>query len=539
MATTTPTSTPASGAWAPFGERSFLVLWSATLVSNIGTWMHDVGAGWLMTTLSPSPLMVALVQAATALPVFLFALPAGALADLADRRRILMAVTAVALVIALAFGLVVAAGAAAPWSLLLATLAMGTCAALTAPTWQSIVPQLVARPQLQAALALNSMGVNISRAIGPALAGVLIVTVGLAWPFIVNAASFAFVLAALWWWMPPATRASTLPPEHVLGALRAGLRYARHSPPLIATLVRAVAFFLPASAVWALLPLVARTQLGGEATLYGILLACVGGGAVAGAMCLPRVKAKLSPDRLMGAASALTALVALGIALVPNVAAAVAAALGLGLAWIAALSTLNVSAQTALPDWVRARGLAVFVTVFFGSMTAGSVLWGQLAALTSIPTALVAASVGLLVGILVSGRHRLQQGAALDLTPSSHWPTPQTAIDPGADRGPVLVTIDYEVDPADRTDFLDALSVLADERRRDGGYGWGVFEDAVAPGRFREQFYTVSWLDHLRQHERVTHADRELQDRVNAFHRGDPSPKVTHHFAPERGRQAE
>ncbi len=529
-----PAAEAANGAWAPFAHRGFLVLWLATLVSNIGTWMHDVGAGWLMTTLAPSPLMVAFVQAATALPMFLFALPAGALADLVDRRRMLMVVTVAMLLTALAFGLVVAAGGATPLSLLLITFAMGVGAAFTAPTWQSIVPQLVPRPQLQAAIALNSMGVNVSRAIGPALAGILIVQLGLAWPFLVNAASFLFVLLALWWWNPPTRPGSALPPEHVLGALRTGVRYAWSSPPLTATLMRAVVFFVPASAAWALLPLIARWRLEGDATLYGILMAAVGVGAVAGALLLPKVRAKLPPDRLMAAASALTALVLVAFALATTLVPAAIAAAFLGLGWIAALSTLNVSAQTSLPDWVRARGLAVFVTVFFGSMTAGSILWGQLAALTALPTALLAASVVMLAGIALTRAYRLHQGVHLDLTPSSHWPTPIVDDDINADRGPVLVTIDYDIDPSDREPFLRALNALTPERSRDGGYGWGVFEDSARPGHFREQFFTSSWLDHLRQHERVTEADRAAQEQVLRFHRGATAPVISHHIAPER-----
>jgi MFS family permease len=524
------TAAPAS-AWSPFRHRAFAVLWVATVLSNIGTWMADVGAGWLMTTLSPSPGMVALVQAATALPMFLFALPAGTLADLIDRRRMLMTVTLLAMVIALAFGLVVAAGAVTALALLLVTLAMGTCAAVTAPTWQAIVPQLVPRPELQPAIALNSMGINISRAIGPALAGLLIVQLGIAWPFLVNGLSFLAVLAALAWWRPPARKASALPGERLMAGMRSGWRYARHSPPLRATLARAVAFFVPASAAWALLPLVVRGELVGDAALYGLLLACVGGGAVGGALVLPPLKRHLTPDRLLAGACLLMAVVLAGFALVREPVVAVMASLGLGLAWIAALSTLNVSAQTALPDWVRARGLSVFVMAFFGSMTAGSVLWGQVASGTSIPTALMGAAGLMLVGIVATRRQGLQVGAGLDLTPSSHWPEPVTANAVGGERGPVLVTVDYRIDPADRVAFLEALQALAAERRRDGGYGWGVFEDAAKPEHLRECFYLESWLAHLRQHERVTAADRALQDRARAFHRGDGPPIVTHHLA--------
>lgn len=524
------TAAPAS-AWSPFRHRAFAMLWVATVLSNIGTWMADVGAGWLMTTLSSSPEMVALVQAATALPMFLFALPAGTLADLVDRRRMLLVVTAVALVIALTFGLVVAAGAVTALPLLVVTLAMGTCAAVMAPTWQAIVPQLVPRPELQPAIALNSMGINISRAIGPALGGLLIVQLGIAWPFLMNGLSFLAVLAALAWWRPPARKASALPGERLMAGMRSGWRYARASPPLRATLARAVAFFVPASAAWALLPLVVRGELAGDAALYGLLLACVGTGAVVGAFVLPGLKRRLTPDRLLAGACLLMAVVLAGFVLASEPVVAVLASLGLGMAWIAALSTLNVSAQTALPDWVRARGLAVFVMAFFGSMTAGSVLWGQVASGTSISTALLGAAGLMLVGIVATRRQGLQAGAGLDLTPSSHWPEPITANAVGDERGPVLVTIDYRIDAADRPAFVEALHALAPERWRDGGYGWGMFEDAARPEHLRECFYLESWLTHVRQHERVTEADRALQDRARAFHRGDGPPIVTHHLA--------
>ncbi|MEO1089507.1 MAG: MFS transporter [Pseudomonadota bacterium] len=519
------------GPWTPFGERPFLVLWAATVISNVGTWMHDVGAGWLMTTLSPSPLMVALVQTATALPMFLFALPAGTLADLIDRRRMLLVVMALALVVALGFGLLVLAGGATPLALLIVTFAMGTMAAVAAPTWQAIVPQLVPRTKLQSAIALNSMGINISRAIGPAAAGLLIVHVGIAWPFLVNALSFVAVLLALVWWRPPPRPESALPAERFFAGLRSGFRYVRSSPPLRATLARAILFFVPASAAWALLPLIARTELGGDAQLYGLMLAAVGIGAVAGALVLPRLKSWLGGDRLLAAACLLVASVMAGFATVTATAIAVVVSAGLGLGWIAALSTLNVSAQTALPDWVRARGLAVFVTVFFGSMTFGSLVWGQVAAATSIPVALLASAVTMIVGVVLGRRYDVQRGAGLDLTPSSHWPAPVIATAPANDRGPVMVTIEYLVDEPDRPAFLEALGELAAERRRDGGFGWTAFEDTAEPRRVQESFMVESWEAHLRQHERVTEADRSLQERVNRFHRGDAPPLVRHLLA--------
>lgn len=521
--------------FAPFRHRVFAVLWLATVLSNVGGWMHDVAAGWLMTTLTPSPLMVALVQTATTLPVFLFALPAGALADILDRRRLLLVVQASLAVIAGLLGAIVLAGLATPWLLLVFTFAMGTGAALTAPAWQAIVPKLVPRENLQPAIALNSVGINVSRAIGPALAGLIIAAVAVWAPFLLNALSYLGVIAALIWWRPAPGPARRLPPEQLIGAMRAGLRYVRASAPMRATLTRAVAFFVFASAYWALLPLIARGLPAGGPTLYGILLGCVGAGAVGGALLLPKLKAWLGPNRLVAAGTLGTAATLLVFAFVQDATAASAMSLLAGASWIAVLSSLNVSAQTALPDWVRARGLSVFVTVFFGSMSLGSLVWGQAASILGIPTALLIAAVGAVLMIPLTLRWKLSQGETLDLAPSMHWPAPAVAGELEHDRGPVMVTIEYHIDPDRTAAFVATLEELAGERRRNGAYAWGLFEDAAEPGRFIEYFLVESWLEHQRQHERVTLADADVQARARAFHRGGGEPIVRHLVAPSSG----
>jgi MFS family permease len=534
MSATSDTGTAGSSGWAPFRHRTFAVLWAATVLSNIGTWMHDVGAGWLMTLLAPSPVMVALVQTATALPVFFLAMPAGALADILDRRRILLTVQAAMGATALLFGLLVAAGLATSWLLLLFTFLLGAGAAFVAPAWQAIVPQLVPRDELQGAVALNSLGINISRAIGPALGGLLLAILGLAAPFLFNAASFLAVIGALLWWRPSPPPPASLPAERLLGAIRAGLRYARASGPLRATLIRAVAFFLFASAYWALLPLIVRTELGGGPGLLGLLMGAVGAGAVAGALLLPRLRARLGADHLVAGGTVLLALVLCAFAALPGPGLALLASCLAGAAWIAVLSSLNVSAQLALPAWVRARGLAVFLTVFFGAMSLGSLVWGQLAGLFGIPAALLLAAAGTLVMIPLTWPQKLHQGAALDLAPSAHWPAPILAQEVAADRGPVMVTVEYRVEPSRTTAFLAAMNEVAAERRRDGAYAWGLFEDAAEPGRWLEYFLVESWLEHLRQHERVTKADADLQARARVFHHGEREPVVTHWLAPEQ-----
>lgn len=529
--------TPPAGAassWSPFRHAVFSVLWTATVVSNIGTWMYNAASGWLMTSLNADPLVVSLVQVASSLPMFLFALPAGALADTVDKRRFLIAAQAAVTAVAATFAALVWLGLVTPGVLLLFTFLIGVGGALTAPAWQSVVPQLVPKQDLAPAVAANSVGINISRAVGPALGGVVIAAYGIAAPFWLNAASNLGIIGALLWWHSPQKAARRLPAERLTGAIRAGFRHARYNPHLRATLMRAVGFFLFASAYWALLPLVARNQIAGGPALYGILLGAIGAGAVGGAFVLPWLKAKIGPDWVAAAGAIGTAvtLMLFGLAREPIV--ALAASIIAGVSWIAVLASLNVSAQVALPDWVRGRGLAMFVTVFYGAMTLGSALWGQVAGMTGLPLAHFIAAAGALLAIPLTWRWRLQTGAGVDLTPSMHWPAPIAAEEVGHDGGPVLVTVEYRVAPESREAFLLALDELAHERRRDGAYAWGVFEDTAEPSRFLETFFVESWLEHLRQHERVTQADRALQQQLHRL--VQDTPKVTHLITAEPGR---
>jgi MFS family permease len=520
--------------WAPLRERSFLLIWSAAVISNIGTWMHDVAAAWLMTSLAPAPLMVALVQAATTLPVFLFALPAGALADLIDRRRLLLALQVTAATLAVLLALTVASGLVTPGLLLLFTFLLGTTAAMGAPAWQAITPDLVPRPLLTQAVALNGVGINIARAIGPALGGLVITTLGLAWPFAFNALSFLAVILALWLWRPQPKAVSNLPAERLVGAIRSGVRYAHGSAALRATLVRAASFFLFASAFWALLPLVVRGPLAGGPALYGTLLAGVGIGAVAAALLLPKLKARLGADGMVMAGTGLLAVSMALLALLPTAVLALPACLLAGLAWIAVMSSLNVSAQLALPAWVRSRGLAVSLAVFFGSMTAGSILWGLLAGLVGPSGALLVAAAGALAGVPLSRPWHLLGDSTPDLSPSGHWPAPVLDEAVATDGGPVLVTVEYEIDPSDGAAFVTAIDALSHARRRDGAFFWQVFTDAENPRRRIEAFMLESWVEHLRQHERVTVEDRRVQEQVRTLHRGGGPPRVTHLVAGRR-----
>jgi MFS family permease len=480
-----------------------------------------------MTSLNPDPLIVALVEAASSLPICLLAIPAGALADIFDRRKYLIVVESLYTVLAAIYAAMVGLGLATPVNLLVFTLVLGAAGALTSPPWQAVVPQLVPRDDLSAAIAVNSVGINISRAIGPALGGAMISAVGIVAPFWLNALSNLGIVGALFWWRPRRGPGTLLPAERFGRAMLTGLRYARHNPHLRSTLVRAFGFFPFASAYWALLPLVARGQIGGGPNLYGVLLGVIGAGAVGGAFFLPWLKSKLGSNRLMalGALGQALAMMLYGFAHEPLM--AFAASIIAGASWIAALATLSVSAQVARPDWVRGRGLSLYMTIFFGCLTVGSAAWGEIAAWLGQPAAHFLAAIGAVVAIPVTWRWKLQTGAGVDLSPSMHWPTPIMAQSIAGDRGPVLVTIEYHIRPQDREAFWEAIAKLERARRRDGAYAWGIFEDTAEPGRMVETFLVESWLEHLRQHERVTNADRVMQDAVDRFNQNG-EPKITH-----------
>jgi predicted MFS family arabinose efflux permease len=522
-ATPNATAPPSS----PFRHPAFTVIWIATVISNIGGWMYNVASGWLMTSLDPNALIVSLVQVANSLPMFLFAIPAGALADIVNQRRFLILGESTITIVTTGFAVLVWLRLITPVSLLVFSFVVTVGSAMTAPAWQAVVGKLVPKPDLPSAVAANSVGINVSRAIGPALGGVIVAALGIAAPFWVDAFSNIGVIAALIWWRAPKKSGTALPPESFGSAIRTGVRYARYNSHLRATLIRTVAFFVFGSAYWALLPLVARTQIAGGPALYGALLGAIGASAVGGAFLLRRLREKLGADSLVAAASVGTALATALFALAHRPAIAVLASLIAGISWIAAVSGLNVSAQVALPEWVRGRGLAMYVTVMFGALTLGSAIWGQLAVVAGLQAALLVAAAGAIAGIALTWRYRLQTGADVDFSPSMQWPDPVTnrAIEP--DRGPVLVTVEYRIDPKNRKAFLHELGQLSRERRRDGAYDWGAFEDPADDGRFIETFLTDSWLEHMRLHRRVTKADRISQQAVRRFQIGE-GPKTTH-----------
>jgi MFS family permease len=505
----------------------FRALWIASAASSIGTWMQNVGAEWMMTSLAPTPLMVALMQTAGFLPTFLLALPAGALADIVDRRRLLLFAQSWMLVASALLALLTLAGLTTPIVLLLLTFMLGLGGAMNAPVWQAIVPELVERQELPHAVSINTIAYNIARAIGPALGGAIVAFAGPTAVFMLNSLSFVGVIAVIYRWRRESEQ-SISPSERMLGAMHAGLRYASHAPELRNILVRATLFASSATAVWALLALYARRELGLGAMGYGVLLGGLGIGAIIGALVLPRFRSRVSSDRLLFASTLMYSAATATIAFVHAMPVAIAMMLLAGFAWMTSFSTFNISVQTVVPDWVRARALALYLLVTFGALAAGSAAWGALATRVGIPTALACAAGTLVVTLVATPLFRIRGGHALDLSPSFHWIEPTIVNEVEYDQGPVLVTAEYIIDPHDAPAFIEAMHELERTLRRDGASRWGLFEDIAQPGRYIETFLVESWGEHLRQHARVTHEDRAIQQRAHSFHRGEKPPHVTH-----------
>ncbi len=514
-------------AWAPLRHSKFRALWIATLISNTGTWMQTTATAWLMTLLDPSTVMVSLVQTAISLPAFLLALPAGALADVFDRRRMILFTQAWMLTAAAALGFLTIADLTTPWMLLTLTLLLGLGSALNGPAWQAIVPELAPRTEIAAAVALNSASFNVARSIGPALGGLLIVATGPGVVFLLNAASYLAVMLVLFFWRRIPEQ-SDLPPERIAGAMKKGVRYVRYEPFLRAILVRATSFMTGGIVLIAVLPLFARNELGVDSVGYGILLGTFGVGAVAGAAVLPEVRRRMEIDALIVASTLLFAAVLIGLAVFHHFIFACALLVLGGAIWLALIATFNSTIQTMVPSWVRGRVMAVYILTIFGSMAFGSLLWGSIAAFVGIPATFAIAALSMIAGLAPIARFRLPAMEEQDHTPSNHWPAPTLAAK--ADNGPVLVSIEYRIEPDRWSEFRTALLKLRDIRFRGGAIRWNLYVDAADPTRYVESFLVESWIDHLRQHQRVTVSDREIERNVHSFHTGSTRPRVTHFF---------
>jgi MFS family permease len=514
----------ASSPWAPMRRGVFLALWIAALASNLGTWMQNVGAAWMMTSLSKSALMVSLIQTASSLPIFFLALPAGALADILDRRRLLIFSQAWMLLAAGALGILTLLGMTTEWILLGLSFMLGIGSALNAPAWQAIIPELVPREELAAAVTLNGINFNLARAAGPALGGLIVAWIGAGANFVLNAASFLGVMIVLYEWRRQ-PRPGVLPAERVLGAMRIGMRYVRYAPALRAVLIRTVAFVIGASAMWAVVPLIARWQLGLGAAGFGLMLGWFGIGAVIGGAMLNRIQQFASHDNIVhGSTLAFTA-ITVGLAFTHTpIVAHVLMAIG-GAAWVCAFSVLNVAAQLAVPRWVQGRALGVYQIAVQGGLAGASMLWGWVGERYGLQIALWCGAASMLAGF-ATYRWRLAAAEEVQTDPVLR-PHPPVAMHIEPDSGPVMITVEYRINIEMTGEFVGAMAQMRRIRLRDGAVFWGLFADVNRPDRFFEQFITETWVEHLRQHERMIASDVVYESRAKSFHLGDDTP-VTH-----------
>ncbi|MFF0659002.1 MFS transporter [Micromonospora tulbaghiae] len=520
------TTEPSASAWSPLRTAVYRSLWLALLAANIGTWMQTVGAQWLLVHQANASTLVALVQTASLLPMLLLALPAGALADTFDRRHLLISVQLFLVAVAAALTLLTAAGRMPPALLLTLTFAFGVGQALTLPAWAALIPELVPREQLRAASALGSISVNVARAVGPATAGVLIAKVGVAPVFGLNALAYLVFAMALIRWRPGDARAVEVP-ERFTAALRAGGRYVRHSPTVRRLLRRALVFVIPASALWALLPLVASRRLGLDSSGYGLLLAALGVGAILGGLLLPWIRTRVTANRFLLMAGALYGGALIVVASVQVVPVVLIALLPAGLAWVTVLANVNAEIQLFLPGWVRARGLAVYQVVQGGGQAAGALLWGLVADVSGLVVAFGVAAALMLVGAVTSQIWPLPDLRGASRDPAAYRPPLALALQPDPRVGPVLVTVTYRIRPEREAEFFEAMEHVRGSRQRTGAMRWGLFRAGETPDQYTEVYLVPSWDEHLRQHGgRLTEADEQAEYRARDL--SDGAPEVRH-----------
>ncbi|QXZ08662.1 MFS transporter [Comamonas sp. Y33R10-2] len=519
----------APGVWAPLSAPTFRMLWLIWMTANICMWMNDVAAAWLMTSLTTSPVMVALVQSASTLPVFFLALPSGALADILDRRRYFIVTQFWVAGVALLLCVVVLSGKLTPNLLLALVFANGIGLAMRWPVFSALIPELVPRNHLPLAMALNGIAMNASRIIGPLVAGAIIASLGSAWVFVLNAALSIISGFVLLRWKRQQPD-NPLGRERLGSAMRVGLQFIKESPRMHAVLLRTICYFLQATAVMALLPLTAQrlNNNHSSASTFTWLLAAMGTGAILGALVLPRIRAALSNERTVLIGVGAQGLATLIVAFAPHITVAVPAMMLSGLALLATANTLGVAAQMALPNWVRARGMSIYLMSIMGSTAIGAAVWGKLASLTSVQTSMAIAAVSGLSAMLLVQHFNPSRNIEEDLSPSKAL-APPTADTP-YEAGRVVVTIEYLVEPSRAAAFKKLMEHSRRSRLRQGALSWSLLHSMSHPERFIEQITDESWTEHLRRFERVTADDVALRDRKLSFHKGKEPPVVKRYF---------
>ena len=517
---------PAVSTFAPFRHKPFRTLWTATLISNFGGLVQAVGAGWLMTQLTSSATLIALVQASNTLPFMIFALASGALADIFDRRTLLLTAQVFMAVTSAVLALVAWMDGLTPWLLLAFTFLIGLGGALYNPPWQASMGDLVPREDLPAAVTLNSVGFNLMRSVGPAAGGFITAVFGAAAAFTVNALSYIPLLGALALWRPPEQPPRQTAREPFFSAIADGLRYVALSPNLVRVLARGALFGFSAVAILALLPLVAKSHPEGGSTLFGLLLGCYGIGAIIAAFSNARLRDRLNNERIVQMAFAGFALAALVLAQTESVWLHALAMLPAGASWVLALSLFNVTVQLSTPRWVVARALALYQTATFGGMAAGSWVWGSVASAYSWQDALTSSAVLLAIGALVGFWFAAPEFGSLNLNPINRFKAPPLALDLRGRSGPIMVMVDYRIDKADVPEFLHLMARRRDIRRRDGARSWALLRDLETPEIWSESYHIATWDDYVRHNLRRTTSDAEVTAALRALHRGEGDPHV-------------
>ncbi|WP_127503150.1 MFS transporter [Actinoplanes solisilvae] len=512
--------------WGPLRGRVFRALWIAVLVSNVGTWMQTVGAQWLVVGEPRAATWTSLVQTVTMLPVLLLALPAGAIADVLDRRRLLLAVQCMLFLVGALLTVLTALGRMPPPLLLFFTFLLGVGQALTLPTWQAVIPEVVSRAELPAASALGAVNTNLARSAGPAVAGLLVAHIGSAAVFGFNAISYGIFAVTLFFWRRPPRRGPSHP-ERFGPAIRAGGQFVRYAPTVRRLLIRVILFVLPGSVVWGLLPVVAHQELHLGASGYGVLLAALGVGAIGGALLMPRIRRIMTANRLILVSGLIYAGALAVVALVPHFAPVAVVLVLAGAAWMTLVSRMNATLQLLLPNWVRARGFGIYQVVFAGAQALGALLWGQVAEVAGLPVTFVAAAVVMLLGTATVPWLPVHEHDDADRSPAVFWAEPHIMLEPRPEEGPVLVSAAYRVRDERAAEFVTAMDGVRLTRLRTGATRWGLFRDGADPVRYVEVYQVPTWEDHLRQHEgRLTGSDEEVEERARALAEGPP--EITH-----------
>ncbi|WAP51603.1 MFS transporter [Arthrobacter sp. ATA002] len=506
--------------WAPLRRRMFLILWLANLGSSIGTWMQTVGAQWFLVENSSNPALVSLVQTANLMPSLLLGLIAGFLADAFNRRRLILGANLFAAGAAAVLTVIAAVGLLDPDSLLLYTFLIGCGVALAQPAWQAINPDLVPWEEIRAASALSSMAVNGARAVGPALAGGLVSLFGPAFVFGLNAVSFVGTAVAVYIWRAPPGPDD---PERMGEALAAGMRYIRAAPRIRRILLRTALFMAPGSALYALLPVAVNGHLRLGSTGYGLLLGALGAGAVIGVVLLPRVKDRIHDNLMLGLAAGVFGAATLAAGFLPASLLALLLVFA-GISWIATFSILNSAIQLTLPEWVRARGLSVYLMVTTGSQALGAVLWGSLA--TAFGYAPVLAAAGILLaaaGLSVAVLPLLPRTGRVDRSVAEADLGLESEQEPSPNAGPVTVLVAYELAPDKAAEFVQLMHEVRLARMRTGARDWELVHSVTDSRQFREIYDVATWREYLRQEqERITGEDRKLIDKAAALTETEP-----------------